>query len=87
MGSLRHFIVLLLFPLAFGVDFLVDPYNAQRVFVKTPVSARSLTEKRSGKDIHHHIQKRNADPASDSCNVNGLEGFESKLISNTHEVS
>ncbi|XP_065103080.1 sortilin 1b [Paramisgurnus dabryanus] len=87
MESLRHFIVLLLFPLAFGVDFLVDPgsYNAQRMFAKTPVSARSLTEKRSVKDIHHHIQKRSADPGSDSCN--GLGAFDSKLISNTHEFN
>lgn len=86
MDGLGHFIAVLLFPMALGVDFLVDPgsYSAHRVYVRSAVSSESLTQ--MGPDegrslIHHHMQKRSAD----SCN--GLEGYEKKLNDNTHEVS
>lgn len=85
MGGFGHFVVVFLFPFAFGADFLVDPgsYSAHRLFVKT-VSAESVAE--AGQDeglspLSHHMQKRSAD----SCN--GLEGYERKLKNNTHEVS
>lgn len=89
MRGLGHFIALLFFPIAFTVDFHVDPgsYNAHRVYVKSPVAARSLIGTGSDADIsriHRHIQKRSAD-VSDSCN--GLKGYESKLTSNNHNVS
>uniref|UniRef100_A0A9J7Z076 Sortilin n=1 Tax=Cyprinus carpio carpio TaxID=630221 RepID=A0A9J7Z076_CYPCA len=87
MRGLGYFIALLFFPMAFGVDFLVEPisYNAHRVYVKSPVAARSLIGTGSDADIsriHRHVQKRSADGGSDSCN--GLHGFETKLTSNTH---
>lgn len=89
MRGLGHFIALLFFPIAFCVDFHVEPgsYNAHRVYVKSPVAARSLIGTESDADIsriHRHIQKRSAD-ASDTCN--GLKGYETKLTSNTHNVS
>lgn len=90
MRGLGYFIALLFFPMTFGVDFHAEPgsYNAHRVYVKSPVAARSLIGTGSGADIsriHHHIQKRSADDGADSCN--GLSGFETKLTSNTHNVS
>lgn len=80
MGGLGHFFVVLLFPIAFGVDFLVDPgsYNAHRVFVKTE-SLTGMGPNEGLSLINHHMQKRSAD----SCN--GLEGYERKLNNNTHE--
>uniref|UniRef100_A0A672PRN4 Sortilin-like n=1 Tax=Sinocyclocheilus grahami TaxID=75366 RepID=A0A672PRN4_SINGR len=88
MRGLGYFIALLFFPMAFGVDFLVEPrfYHAPRVYVKSPVAARNLIGTGSYADIsriHRHIQKRSADGGSDSCN--GLDGFEPKLTSNTHK--
>uniref|UniRef100_A0A673I1J1 Sortilin n=1 Tax=Sinocyclocheilus rhinocerous TaxID=307959 RepID=A0A673I1J1_9TELE len=90
MRGLGYFIALLFFPMAFGVDFLVEPrsYHAPRVYVKSPVAARNLIGTGSYADIsriHRHIQKRSADGGSDSCN--GLDGFEPRLTSNTHNVS
>lgn len=86
MGCLGHLIAVLLYPVALGVDFLVDPgsNNAHRVYVKTAVSAKGLTE--MGPDvglslIHHHMQKR------DAVSCNRLEGYEKKLNKNTNEVS
>uniref|UniRef100_A0A9J8CIE5 Sortilin n=1 Tax=Cyprinus carpio carpio TaxID=630221 RepID=A0A9J8CIE5_CYPCA len=89
MRGLGYFIALLFFPMTFGVDFHVEPesYNAHRVYVKSPVAARSLIGTGSDADIssiYHHIQKRSADDGPDSCN--GLKGFETKLTSNTHNV-
>ncbi|KAK7135828.1 hypothetical protein R3I94_014487 [Phoxinus phoxinus] len=85
MRGLGHFIALLFFPMVFCVDFHVEPgsYNAHRVYVKSPIAARSLTGTGSDADIsrvHSHIQKRSADV--DSCN--GLKEYETKLTSNTH---
>uniref|UniRef100_A0A673N3K9 Sortilin-like n=1 Tax=Sinocyclocheilus rhinocerous TaxID=307959 RepID=A0A673N3K9_9TELE len=90
MRGLGYFIALLFFPMTFGVDFHVEPrsYNAHRVYVKSPVAARSLIGTGSDADIsriHHHIQKRSADDGPDSCN--GLDGFETKLTSNTHNFT
>ncbi|XP_056116948.1 sortilin 1b [Rhinichthys klamathensis goyatoka] len=86
MRGLGHFIALLFFPMAFCVDFHVEPgsYKAHRVYVKSPVAARSLIGTGSDADIsriHSHIQKRSADEL-DSCN--GLKEYETKLTSNTH---
>ncbi|RXN03097.1 sortilin-like protein [Labeo rohita] len=90
MRGQGYFIALLFFPMAFAVDFHVEPgsYNAHRVYMKSPVAARSLIGTESDADIsqiHRHIQKRSADGGSDSCN--GLEGFESKLTRNTHNFT
>lgn len=90
MRGLGHFIALLFIPMAFGVDFNVDPgsSNAHPLYAKSPVSLRSLLGTGSDADfsrVHHRIQKRSTDGGSDSCN--GLEGYESKLTSNTHNVS
>ncbi|XP_051524704.1 sortilin-like [Myxocyprinus asiaticus] len=85
MGRLGHLFIVLFFHIAFGVDFQMDPGSAHRAHVRTPVSARSLIWTESDADIallHHHIQKRSADPGSDSCN--GLQGYDTKLKSNTH---
>uniref|UniRef100_A0A671LVL7 Sortilin n=1 Tax=Sinocyclocheilus anshuiensis TaxID=1608454 RepID=A0A671LVL7_9TELE len=87
MRGLGYFSALLFFPMTFGVDFHVEPrsYNAHRVYAKSPVAARSLIGTGSEADIfriHHHIQKRSADGGPDSCN--GLDGFETKLTSNTN---
>lgn len=89
MRGLGHFIALLFFPMTFCVDFHVEPgsYNAHRVYVKSPVAVRSLIGTESDADIsriHSHIQKRSTD-VLDSCN--GLKEFETKLTSNTHNVS
>ncbi|XP_026125965.1 sortilin-like [Carassius auratus] len=89
MKGLEYFIALLFFPMTFGVDFLVEPgsFNAHRVYVKSPVAARSLFGTGPDADISriHHIQKRSADDGPDSCN--GLHGFETKLTRNTHNFT
>ncbi|NP_001119937.1 sortilin 1b precursor [Danio rerio] len=89
MRGLGHFIALLFFPMAFGVDFHVDPgsSNAHPLYAKSPVSVRSLLGTGSDADfsrVHHRIHKRSTDRGSDSCNGLTLEGYESKLTSNTH---
>ncbi|KAI2661676.1 Sortilin [Labeo rohita] len=85
MRGQGYFIALLFFPMAFAVDFHVEPgsYNAHRVYMKSPVAARSLIGTESDADIsqiHRHIQKRSADDMSRSVSLAWVgDGTGSKL--------
>ncbi|KAG9270775.1 sortilin-like [Astyanax mexicanus] len=86
MLRLRHFISVVLLPIAaLSLDFNQfsggPSRNARSLYEKTPLSERS----RIIKQAEHSIHKRSADSGGDTCN--SLQGYDTKLTSNTHSHS
>lgn len=79
MGRQWHFILaLLLFPAVQSLDF-----GRARVSRSLLMNAESKT--RLDFEAQHIIKKRSADGGGDTCN--GLQGYNTKLLNNTHSVS
>lgn len=91
MRRLRHFILFVLLPIAaLSLDFNQFSSslsrNARSFYEKTSLSERSQINPAAGASpARHNINKRSADPGGDTCNA--LQGYDSKLISNTHSHS